>query len=208
MLLPLNFCSQGVFCGRHTCCFSPHLFFELNFWSELWIVILKNFWCNVLECHSWNFVIETVYVRTVNWIMASVTERKYFMDWLIFLDLTSGFDFYTLLETVLYGSGTFAQDFVSSFSQSKARQLESIYGSTQDCTWKPCLNILEASWREFVSFDQGLSGRILLISKPRTFARNCFHEVLGAAFRDFVLNCYAIKGFCKGVCFRDSQLFM
>lgn len=91
MLLPFEFLfPRGFFCGRYTCCFSPHLLLEILNWCEL----LKIFWWKRFWTLLWRFVIQTVYVRTDNWIMASVTERKYFMDWLLFpwiwlLELTS-----------------------------------------------------------------------------------------------------------------------
>ena len=63
-----------------------------------------------------------------------------------------------ITESVLCGSRTFAQDFVSSLSQSKARHLESIFGTTQDCTWELGSNTLEASCKEFVSLIKDFTG--------------------------------------------------
>lgn len=198
MLLPFEFLfPRGFFAADILVVFSPHLLLEILDWCEL----LKNFWWKRFGTLLWRFVIQTVYVRTDNWIMASVTERKYFMDWLFFLwiwllELTL-----ILLETVLCGSRTFAQDFVSSLFQSKACHLESIYGTDQNCTWELGLNTLEASCGEFVFVIKDLAGGFYLASKPGTFVRNCFCEVLGTICRDFVLNFYAIKGFCRGFCF-------
>ena len=42
--------------------------------------------------------------------------------------------------------------------QSKARHLESIFGTSQDCTWELGLNTLEASCREFVSLIKDFAG--------------------------------------------------
>ena len=86
--------------------------------------------------------------------------------------------------------------------------MESIYGTDQNCTWELGRNTLEASCGEFVSVIKDFAGGFYLASKPGTFVRDCFCEVLGTICRDFVLNFYAIKGFCGGFCFRDSQLFM
>ena len=81
MLLPFEFLFPRGFCGRYTCCFSPHLLLEILDWCEL----LKNFWWKRrFELCTCGLIIE----------LWQVTERKYFMDWLLFpwiwlLELTS-----------------------------------------------------------------------------------------------------------------------
>ena len=72
MLLPFEFLfPRGFFAADILVVFPLTCF--LKYWTDV------NFWRifdeNVLERYS---------VRTDNWIMASVTERKYFMDWLLF----------------------------------------------------------------------------------------------------------------------------
>lgn len=95
--------------------------------------------------------LETVYVRTVNWITGDCHGTEIFHGLTTFL----GFDLWIwllpLLEPVFCGSRTFAQDFVSSLFRSRACHLESIYGTNQIYAWELRLNTLEASCREFVS---------------------------------------------------------
>ena len=91
MLLPFEFLfPRGFFAADILVVFPLTRFLKYLDWCEL----LKTFWWKRFGTLLWRFVIQTVYVRTDNWIMASVTERKYFMDWLLFpwiwlLELTS-----------------------------------------------------------------------------------------------------------------------
>lgn len=61
-------------------------------------------------------------------------------------------------------------------------------------TW---LNTLEASFREFVSMIKDFVGGFYLASKSRTFARNCFCDILGTTCQDFVLNFSRSKAFVR-----------
>lgn len=181
MLLPFEFLFPRGFLRQTYLLFFPSpVFLSWNFrvnFRVTWELVFEEFWCNVLERYLWNFVCETVYVRTANRIMEIVTERKYFMDWRFFLDLTSGFDFLILLESVLCGSRTFTLDFVSSLSQSKARHLESIFGTIQDCTWELGSNTLEASCEEFVSLIKDFTGGFYwLVNQELSFGTVCVKD--------------------------------
>ena len=156
----------------------------------------------------WNLACETVYVRTANWITGDChgTEISYGLT--IFL----GFDFWiwllTLRESVFVRIKNFYTGFCFKF-----------YHNQRPAIWNLFLELLRlhvGTWIEHLRgflrgicfFDQGLYRRILLAIKSGTFVRNCVCEGLGTIFRDFVLNFYAIKGFCRGFCFRDLQFFL
>lgn len=205
MLLPFEFLfPRGFFAADILVVFPLTCF--LKYWTDV------NFWRifdeNVLERYSGDLLFKLCTCGLI--IELWQVSRNGNILWIDCFFL--GFDFWNwlpiLLETVLCGSRTFAQDFVSSLFQSKACHLESIYGTDQNCTWELGRNTLEASCREFVSVIKDFASGFYLASKPGTFVRNCFCEVLGTICRDFVLSFYAIKGFCRGFCFRDSQLFM
>ena len=91
MLLPFEFLfPRGFFAADILVVFPLTCF--LKYWTD--VNFWRIFWWKRFGTLLWRFVIQTVYVRTDNWIMASVTERKYFMDWLLFpwiwlLELTS-----------------------------------------------------------------------------------------------------------------------
>ena len=141
-------------------------------------------------------------VRTANWITGDChgTEISYGFDFWIWL--------LTLRNLFLCGSRTFTLDFASSFTTIKGPSSGIYfwnYSGLHVGTW---IEHLRGFLRGICFFDQGLYRRILLAIKSGTFVRNCFCEGLGTIFRDFVLNFYAIKGFCEGFCFRDLQFFL
>lgn len=141
MLLPIEFLfPRGFFAADIL------VVFPLTcFWAEFF-EFLKNFGCNVLERYLGILCVKLCTCRLLIELLEIVTERKYFMDWLLFLDLTL-----TITGIWFLWIKNFAQDFVSGLLQSKACHLESIYGTNQICTWELRLNTLEASCREFVS---------------------------------------------------------
>ena len=159
MLLPFEFLfPRGFFAADILVVFPLTCFLSWNFG----LIYELNFW-RIFDATFWNATLGILFVKLCTCgllieLLEIVTERKYFMDWLFFLDLTLGFDFWYYGNLFLCGSRTFAQDFVSSLSQSKARHLESIFGATQDCTWELGSNTLEASCREFVSLIKDFTG--------------------------------------------------
>ena len=145
MLLPFEFLFSRGFLRQIYLLFFPLTVFFRDLWTVFWWIFDATFW----NATFWN--LETVYVRTVNWITGDCHGTKIFHGLTTFL----GFDLWIwlllLLESVFCGSRTFAQDFVSSLFRSRACHLESIYGTNQIYAWELRLNTLEASRREFAS---------------------------------------------------------
>ena len=90
-----------------------------------------------------------VYVRTTNSITMIVTE------WIFYgLPLFTGFDFWIWLSQDYWIPLSTNQELslriLFQVLSSKARWMESIYGTKQDCAWELCVNTLKASCEEFV----------------------------------------------------------
>ena len=155
-----------------------------------------------------NLACETVYVRTANWITGDCHGTEISHGLTIFL----GFDFWIWLLTLRESLFARIKNFYTGF----CFKFISIKGPSSGIYFWNYSGLHVGTWIEHLRgflqgicfFDQGLYRRILLAIKSGTFVRNCFCEGLGTIFRDFVLNFYAIKGFCEGVCFRDLQFFL
>ena len=148
-----------------------------------------------------------VHVRSTNSITAIVTEWIFyglpFFTGFDFLDLT----FTRLLDILLSTNQELLLRILFQVLSLKARWMESINGTKQDCAWELCVNTLKASCEEFVFVDQGLCKWILLASNSGTFAQSSLGNIR-EYFIGILLELYAIKGCSEGFFgFRDSQFF-
>ena len=142
----LNFCLEGFSTADVLAIFSPRLLRVFRTWSnELW-TFLKRFSGNV-----WILDVEKhVYVRTKS-ITAIVTE------WIFYgLPLFTGFDFWIWLSQdywiLLSTNQELLLRILFQVLSSKARWMESIYGTKQDCACELCVNTSKASCENLFSW--------------------------------------------------------